>query len=176
MELQWDHKKYTTGFAHIDQQHKELFDGINGLIHFLKLSSVTQDQKNKAKVIEMLEFLGDYAQTHFQDEEKVFEEYDHPMKEVNKEAHKLFLEKYVHYQNKLEEKLKEERLTRGVLIQIHIFLQSWLVNHILKVDTSLRDCAEKANEQEKEAHEQEGTKNRGIFSRFLKLLTGNPAN
>lgn len=172
MELQWDNKKYTTGFAHIDQQHKELFEGVNGLIHFLKLSSVTQDDRNKAKVSEMLDFLADYAQKHFQDEEKVFEKYDHPMKEANKEAHQLFLEKYGHYQEKLEEKLQEERLTRGVLIQIHIFLQSWLVNHILKVDTSLRDCADKAAEEKEEIREQEETKNRGVFSRFFALLTG----
>ena len=170
MELQWDHKKYSTGFAHIDEQHKELFDGVNGLMHFLKLSSVTQDEKNKAKVIEMLDFLADYAQTHFQDEEEVFEKYDHPMKETNKEAHKLFLEKYVHYQKKLETKLHEERLTRGVLIQIHIFLQSWLVNHILKVDTSLRDCAARAAEEGEETREPEKTKSRGVFSRFFSLF------
>ena len=36
MKLQWDQKKYSTGFAHIDRQHKELFDGVNGLMIFLK--------------------------------------------------------------------------------------------------------------------------------------------
>ncbi|CAK8720124.1 hypothetical protein GMJAKD_09415 [Candidatus Electrothrix aarhusensis] len=47
MKLQWDHKKYTTGFAHIDQQHSELFNGINGLMLFLKQSTAGENQKNK---------------------------------------------------------------------------------------------------------------------------------
>ncbi len=164
MELQWDQQKYTTGFTHIDKQHSELFDGVNGLMLFLKQSSPKQDRENKQKIIEMLQFLGEYAQEHFQEEEKVFEKYDHPMKDANKEEHQRFLEKYVHYQQKLQTKLHQERLTRGVLIQIHIFLQSWLVKHILKVDTALRDCAENAAEQ---AIEHDVAPDKGAFSRFL---------
>ncbi|CAK8718234.1 Hemerythrin [Candidatus Electrothrix laxa] len=170
MKLQWDNQKYTTGFAHIDKQHSELFDGVNGLMLFLKQSSPKQDQENKKKIIEMLQFLGEYAQKHFQDEEKVFEKYDHPMKDANKEEHKLFLEKYVHYQKKLQAKLEQERLTRGVLIQIHIFLQSWLVKHILKVDTSLRDCAENAAEQD---IEHDDATSKGVFSRFFSFFQRN---
>ncbi|MGB5686162.1 MAG: hemerythrin domain-containing protein [Candidatus Electrothrix sp.] len=171
MKLQWDQQKYTTGFTHIDEQHSELFDGVNGLMLFLKQSSPKKDLENKQKIIEMLQFLGEYAQKHFQDEEKVFEKYDHPMKDANKEEHQLFLEKYVHYQKKLQIKLQQERLTRGVLIQIHIFLQSWLVKHILKVDTSLRDCAEKAAEQQTIEHN--STISKGAFSRFLAFFALN---
>ena len=166
MELQWDQQKYTTGFAHIDQQHKELFEGVNGLMLFLKKTTTSQDEKNRAKILEMLQFLGEYAQTHFHDEEEVFEKYDHPMKEVNKEAHRLFLEKYVHYQEKLQTKLDQEQLTRGVLIQLHIFLQSWLVKHILKVDTALRDCAE----EEQEVAEHDEADGKGVFSSFLSFF------
>jgi hemerythrin-like metal-binding protein len=171
MKLQWDQQKYTTGFAHIDQQHRELFDGVNGLILFLKQSSPKQDRENREKILEMLQFLGEYAQKHFHDEEKVFEQYDHPMKEVNKEEHRLFLEKYVHYQQKLHTKLQQERLTRSILIQLHIFLRSWLVKHILKVDTSLRDCAKKADEQQ--APEHDAATGEGVFSRFLSFLRRN---
>ncbi|MCI5163624.1 MAG: hypothetical protein D3917_16730 [Candidatus Electrothrix sp. AX5] len=170
MKLQWNHKKYTTGFAHIDQQHSELFNGINGLMLFLKQSTAGENQKNKEKILEMLQFLGEYAQKHFQDEEKVFEKHDHPMKETNKKEHQLFLEKYVHYQKKLQAKLDQERLTRGVLIQIHIFLQSWLVNHILKVDTALRDCAENATES---TVEDVAVTGKGTFSRFLAFFKRN---
>lgn len=166
MELQWDHQRYTTGFPHIDQQHNELFEGVNGLMHFLRESSATQDERNKEKILEMLQFLGEYAQKHFHDEEEVFEKYDHPMKGTNKEEHQIFLEKYVHYQEKLQSKLHQDRLTRGVLIQIHIFLQSWLVKHILKVDTSLRDCAKQAAES-KESNQMTHS---GVFSRFISFF------
>ncbi len=167
MGLQWDHQKHNTGFAHIDRQHRELFKGINGLILFLKESSPKQDHENTGKVLEMLNFLGEYTQQHFQDEEIIFEEYDHPMKDVNKEEHRLFLEKYVQYQEKLQAKMDQERLTRGVLIQIHIFLQSWLVKHILKVDISLRECAVQVEE---EAEEDDTALPEGVFARFISFF------
>ena len=168
MKLQWDQHKYGTGFARIDRQHKELFDGVNGLLLFLKQSSAAQDEINQAKILEMLQFLGEYAQTHFHDEEELFERYYHPMKEVNKDAHRLFLENYARYQEKLRTKLRKEQLTRSVLIQLHIFLQSWLVKHILKVDTALRDCAQEVVEQE--SAESEEADSTGVFSRFLSLF------
>ncbi len=167
MRLQWDQQKYSTGFAHIDQQHSELFEGVNGLILFLKQSSPKKDRENIEKILEMLDFLAEYAQQHFQDEEAIFEKYNHPMKDVNKEEHQLFLEKYLHYQEKLQAKIEQQRLTRGVLIQIHIFLQSWLVKHILKVDTHLRDCVEQAEEQ---VIEYDMAAGKGVFSRFLSFF------
>ncbi|MCI5149366.1 MAG: hypothetical protein D3916_08260, partial [Candidatus Electrothrix sp. MAN1_4] len=72
MKLQWDSKKYNTGFPHIDKQHQELFEGINGLILFLKQSSPKKDKENVEKILEMLNFLAEYAQQHFRDEEEVF--------------------------------------------------------------------------------------------------------
>jgi hemerythrin-like metal-binding protein len=167
MKLQWDHQKYNTGFAHIDRQHRELFEGVNGLILFLKQSSPKEDKKNIEKILEMLTFLGEYSQQHFVDEEIIFEEYDHPMKDVNKEEHRLFLEKYVQYQEKLKAKLDQGRLTRGVLIQIHIFLQSWMVKHILKVDISLRECAVQVEE---EAEEYDTELSEGVFARFISFF------
>ncbi len=166
MRLQWDHQKYNTGFAHVDKQHRELFKGINGLILFLNQPSPKRDKENIEKILEMLNFLGEYAQQHFRDEEIIFEKYDHPMKDDNKEQHRLFLEKYVHYQEKLQAKLDQGRPTRGILIQIHIFLQSWLVKHILKVDISLRDCAEQIEEDE----EDDTTPTDGVFARFLSFF------
>uniref|UniRef100_UPI0040560A60 bacteriohemerythrin n=1 Tax=Candidatus Electrothrix sp. TaxID=2170559 RepID=UPI0040560A60 len=165
MRLQWDPQKYNTGFTHIDKQHHEMFEGVNGLILFLKQSTPKEDEKNIEKILEMLNFLGEYAQQHFRDEEIIFEEYDHPMKDVNKEEHRLFLEKYVHYQKKLQEKMDQATLFRSVLIQIHIFLQSWLVKHILKVDVSLRECAVHIKEDEYEEVLPEG-----VFARFLSFF------
>jgi hemerythrin-like metal-binding protein len=168
MRLQWDQQKYNTGFAHIDKQHHELFEGVNGLILFLKQSSPKEDKRNIEKILEMLNFLGEYAQQHFRDEEAIFEEYEHPMKDTNKKEHQLFLEKYVHYKEKLQAKMDAGRLTRGVLIQIHIFLQSWLVKHILKVDISLRDCAEQIEEDEYDEVLPDG-----VFARFISFFKRN---
>ncbi len=170
MQLQWDHQKYNTGFAHIDKQHRGLFEGVNGLLLFLTESSPKQDLENTEKILEMLNFLGEYTQQHFLDEEIIFEEHDHPMKDINKEAHQLFLEEYIQYQEKLQEKLDKGRPTRGLLIQIHIFLQSWLVKHILKVDISLREYAVQVEE---EAAKSNAKLSEGVFARFISFFKKN---
>jgi len=164
MQVEWDQKKYTTGFAHIDEQHRNLFDGLNGLMLFLEDSSIFDKSENKAKVIEMIDFIGNYTSEHFSDEEKIFEKYNHPLMDANKEAHQMFLAKYAQYQSKLA----DGKLTRALLIQMHIFLRGWLINHILKIDTSLCDCEEKATE---EVHDNDNSeKKTGIFSRFFSLF------
>lgn len=163
MLLEWNQQKYTTGFDHIDDQHRELFEGLNGLISFLKNSSAADDPENSGKIIEMLNFLGEYAGKHFRDEEAIFDQYGHPLAEANKAAHTAFVEKYLEYHGKLT----GGTFTRALLIQLHIFLHSWLLNHIVKVDTALCECAEKADESAKHDHAQE---KKGVFSRFLALF------
>ncbi len=168
MSLPWDQKRYTTGFADIDEQHRNLFEGLNNFRTFLKEMTSANELEEKKKVMEILDFLGEYVATHFRDEEKIFAKYNHPMAEANKEAHKLFIEQYVGYRDKLA----EETLTSGSLIKLHLFLQSWLIKHILKIDTSLRDCAEEAAREAGEGTQDEdySAKKRGFLSRFLKFF------
>ena len=167
MQLEWDEQKYTTGFPHIDEQHRELFDGLNGLIAFLKQSSVADQPGNKEKLIQVLDFLGEYAVNHFRDEEEIFDRYDHSMAEANKEAHQAFLAKYTQYQ----EKLSKDTFTRGALIQLHIFLRSWLLNHIVKIDTALCECAEEAAEElQMHVRPMSAAGGQGVFARFLALF------
>lgn len=163
MRLEWNQQKYSTGFAHIDEQHRELFDGLNGLTSFLKNSSPADDPENSGKIIEMLNFLGEYAGKHFRDEEEIFAQYNHPMADANKAAHTAFVEKYLEYHGKLT----KGTFTRALLIQLHIFLRSWLLNHIVKVDTALCECAAKAGASANHGRAQE---KKGVFSRFLALF------
>lgn len=162
MPLEWDERKYGTGFAHLDRQHRELFDGVNGLILFLEHSSATEDAANQDKVIEMLYFLGEYAMKHFRDEEEIFARCGHLAAAANKEAHQTFLGNFFEYNDKLVKGV----FSRDLLMQLHIFLRSWLINHIVKIDTALRECAEK----ESASHRTE--ENIGVFSRFLSWFQG----
>ncbi len=161
MPLQWDQEKYTTGHAHIDEQHYELFDGLNSLLIFLKDSANIESHEEQEKAVELINFLGEYAVNHFQDEEEMFAQCKHPLKAVNEEAHKRFVAKYLEY----KKELTAGAITRGSLIKLHIFLQSWLVKHILQVDTSLRDYV-----VQEEAGQADFTKKQGVFVRFLSLF------
>jgi len=164
MPLQWDQEKYTTGFAEIDEQHYQLFDGLNSLLVFLKDSSSIDQPEEQEKAVELINFLGEYAASHFRDEEALFAASDHPMKSLNEEEHRRFVVKYLEYKNKLT----AGAITRGSLIQLHIFLQSWLVKHISKIDITLRDCAAK-EEAELAAHS-DFAKKQSVFAKFLSLF------
>lgn len=164
MPLQWDQEKYTTGYAHIDEQHFQLFDGLNSLLIFLKDASNIEQPEEQEKAVELISFLGEYALNHFRDEEALFAKTDHPMKVVNEEEHRRFVTKYLEYKNKLT----AGAITRGSLIQLHIFLQIWLIKHISKVDVALRDCA--AKEEAAQAAASDFSKKSGVFNRFLSLF------
>lgn len=156
--LQWDAQHYGTGFAHLDEQHHELFDGLNSLTLFLKNSSAANDPENQGKVIELLYFLGEYVIRHFQEEEEVFAKCDHPLSDANKEAHQVFYEKYFEY----NDKLISGTFSLELLQQLHRFLHSWLINHILKIDITLREYAEKSG---MDSSRSAGKK--GAFAKFL---------
>ena len=160
LPVEWEHEKYTTGFPHIDEQHKQLFEAINDLMLFMKKSDAVNRPDDTIKLIEMMRFIGDYAQRHFRDEESLFEQYDHPMATINKEAHQTFIMRYLQFQDKLT----KEKVVRVILIQMHIFLHSWLINHVLKVDTALRDCAEQETFRKKSS----GQKNNLLTRLFSK--------
>lgn len=120
LPLQWDKGKYSTGAAHIDAQHRELFDGLNGLTLFLKNAAAADDPEQQSKVIELLYFLGEYVIKHFEDEENFFEQCGHPMAAVNKAAHQAFIEKYFDY----NDKLINGTFSLDLLMQLHLFLHS----------------------------------------------------
>lgn len=161
MPLEWNQEKYTTGHAHIDEQHYQLFDGLNSLLIFLKDSTNIDQPEEQEKAVELINFLGEYAATHFRDEEELFESSKHPLKEVNREAHQRFIAKYLEY----KQELTAGAITRASLIKLHIFLQSWLVKHILQVDTALRDHV-----VPKAAEQADLTGRQGVFARFLSLF------
>ncbi len=161
MPLQWDQEKYTTGHAHIDEQHYQLFDGLNSLLIFLKDATNIDQPEEQEKAVELINFLGEYALTHFRDEEEMFAQAEHPLKAVNEEEHKRFVAKYLEY----KEELTAGAITRASLIKLHIFLQSWLIKHILQVDTALRDYVVPVKTEQSNF-----TDKQGVFARFLSLF------
>ncbi len=161
-QLKWDEQQYGTGFAHLDEQHRELFDGLNSLTAFLDNSSVHEDEEYQNKVIELLYFLGEYALRHFKDEEEVFARCGHPLAADNKEAHQDFFKKFFEY----NDKLINNAFSHALLLELHVFLNSWLLNHIIKIDSSLRECAEKPG---MEAYRRLARK-KGAFTSFLSLF------
>ncbi|WCJ58973.1 bacteriohemerythrin [Fontisphaera persica] len=128
--LVWDAKTMATGVPEVDAQHQELIARLNRLHEAIRRCAGPEE------VQPMLQFLGEYAQRHFGDEEAVMEKRRCPAHQANKAAHRRFLEQYT----RLVQEYERKGASLTVLNQLREMTENWLVNHILKVDTQLRHC------------------------------------
>ena len=126
----WNEARMATGVHTVDEQHRELVRLINEL-HAACLRGTATDQ-----LMKHLDFLGQYATSHFAHEEGVMEQHRCPVAAQNKTAHKKFLEDY--------QKLAADARTYGastrLAIQLKKMLANWLAVHICSTDRKLRDC------------------------------------
>ncbi len=129
MAIAWS-EKYETGDPEIDQQHKQLFKYVDDLERHME-RGVDDEYLRK-----FLNFLGIYTRSHFCYEEICMRQRKCPLAKKNQEQHDKLVEAYKHYLHRFETEGASEELVR----KLHDFLLSWLTNHILKIDTSLRSC------------------------------------
>ncbi len=125
----WD-ERFRVGVGRIDDQHKELFAFTNGLEEDIQAGWQT------GKANETVQFLVEYAKLHFRHEEDCMLKYQCPVAQINKDAHAQFLSAVEGFQRKLAFSPGKELIT-----DIHEFLQSWLIQHICKIDVKLRPQA-----------------------------------
>ena len=80
---------------------------------------------------------------HFEAEEKLMEEYDSPVAEVNRQAHIRFVAKF----DEIWEDFHKNGASTTLVLEIKEELGNWLVNHIEKIDTRLEKSIRNANEK-----------------------------
>ncbi len=129
MAIAWS-DEYSTGDAEIDSQHKLLFQYLQELEEHMK-TGVTEDYLRQ-----FLNHLGIYTRSHFCYEEICMRQKKCPVAKKNQEQHDKLLAAYKHYLQRFE----IEGASEDLIKKLHDFLVSWLVNHILKVDTHLKAC------------------------------------
>lgn len=118
----------STGVAELDAQHKELIRMVNSL------SDAMQAGQGKEEIGKILTFAGQYAQQHFRFEEGFFERYHCPSGPANKAGHEEFIKRFT----ELMHEFHAQGATFTLMMEIYNELATWLVQHILKVDTKLR--------------------------------------
>lgn len=129
MAIAWK-EEYNTGEAEVDKQHQILFKYLADLeVHM-------QQGIDERYVGNLLDNLGLFTRSHFCYEEICMRRAKCPIAAKNKEQHGKLLETYVHYRERFE----REGLSDDLVQKLHDFLESWLVNHILKIDTHLKAC------------------------------------
>ena len=128
--IAWNEEKMTTGVASVDAQHQELIHRVN------ELHADCVAGKAREELMEHLNFLGNYAQSHFANEEKIMQERRCPASAQNKAAHVKFLRDY----ERVVAMVNENGATTKAALVLKQMLADWLTNHICRVDTSLRNC------------------------------------
>jgi methyl-accepting chemotaxis protein len=129
--VKWDAATMSTGDATIDAQHQELIRQINKLHHACASGASRKEVKT------ILDFLAQYAQSHFKHEEEAMEQRKCPAGKCNQQAHQKFLTDF----GQLLRTFEERGPSPTMVSELKLLVEHWLVNHILKVDTQLRGCA-----------------------------------
>ena len=128
--IEW-RESYSIGVEKLDEQHKNLFQYSNDLERGINNGAVSKQTLEGA-----LKFLGSYVKGHFGQEEACMYKYACPFAKQNTMAHQKFIEAYKGFQRILTEEGNNE----GTLKELHRFLETWLVDHICKIDVQLKTC------------------------------------
>ena len=125
--MTWNNS-YAIGIPEIDRQHKELCDRID------KLYEACNAGKGSEEALKVLDFLEAYTKQHFSDEERLQQKIGYPQYSEHKAAHDAFIKQIAN----LKAEMNANGATIPMIININRAISSWLINHILKMDTELK--------------------------------------
>ena len=119
--------EYFTGVEFIDEEHAKLFSIANEAYELLTDQFIPDKYDY---ILHVIQELRDYAKYHFEHEEEYMESIGYNRLLSQKVAHTDFNEKM----NAINLDTIDEN-QKGALLDLLDFLNSWLVEHILKKDT-----------------------------------------
>ncbi|HEY3286217.1 MAG TPA: hemerythrin family protein [Gemmatimonadaceae bacterium] len=132
--MQWN-DSFATGVPQIDDQHKSLFRAVAAL------SAAIEQHEGSTEYLRLLGYLDRYCRDHFVFEEGCMERHRCPAAQVNKQQHAGLLQllgehRRFHAQHGYDQHDAQLLLTS---------LQHWLLNHIVRVDRTLRLCVKSSS-------------------------------
>lgn len=117
-----------TGNKVIDEQHAELIQKIN------KLVESCEKNGGQKEAIQMLDYLADYTDFHFNEEEKLQKQASYPGYELHKEKHDEFRQTVKELHDML---LEEQGPTAAFVEAVNKHVIEWLYGHIKGFDCSV---------------------------------------
>lgn len=123
-KLVWN-DEYCLGILSIDTQHEKLIGIFNSLLDCL------ESQNDHSMLRNILKNLFDYTKYHFGHEEKLFAKYNYPDTIAHNIQHKNFTKKIEHFIGEYE---KNESGSEAIILLLVLYLQNWLIEHILGSD------------------------------------------
>lgn len=123
--------EYSTGFAEIDKQHKQLFQMSEDYRVVL-----TEGRGDRVYGL-LLKSLGAYARGHFGLEEGCMARFQCPAAQQNVRAHKQFVEALSLFQQRYDSQGFDAEEAQRLLK----YIDQWLVDHICSIDLQLKPYA-----------------------------------
>ncbi|MCY3413394.1 MAG: hemerythrin family protein [Candidatus Heimdallarchaeota archaeon] len=124
--VEWS-SRLETGIENIDAQHKGLVDTLNDLM------KKTKEGTGKDEIEKMLDYLAEYTEKHFRDEEAIMEKYNYPQIDHHKTLHRQF-------EDEVTELIKDYVFSGGgadLLVKLNSRTMKWLIDHIMGIDQQL---------------------------------------
>lgn len=131
--LTWT-KEFETGSAKLDQQHRLLIDNINLLKDLLETPDLGRPELEF--MVFLVDYLEAYANMHFKGEERCMEAYRCPVHALNQQEHQRFREFIQDYKSVCA----REGFRMELLRKLYEVMRTWILEHILKIDTQLKPC------------------------------------
>lgn len=128
--------RYELGIAEIDQQHRTIFEKTNYLLEL----SAGEVKDNEVK--EFLDFIANYVDQHFRDEEAIQKAYDYPDYERHQELHQSFEAKIAEFKRAYDNNSNKT----SYLIKLNKVISNWLINHIRREDQRVAKHVKKVKE------------------------------
>ncbi len=108
----------------IDAQHQQLFKALTDLQEAMKAG------KGKEEVLKTIDFLSNYVDKHFADEEELLKKNNYPDFEKHKQIH----EKFKNFIKEQRQKVSAQGADLSIVIQLQQQLGDWLISHIASED------------------------------------------
>lgn len=129
-----------TGNEMIDSQHRELIGKINDLL------KSCEEETDLRAAVKMLNYLADYTEYHFGEEEALQAEIGYPGIEEHKKKHEELRKTVEELHEMLEE---QEGPTKAFVDQVNKNVTEWLYYHIRSFDRSVAEYKFMRNNEER---------------------------
>lgn len=123
MGIAWE-ERLATGIETVDEQHRELFCRINAFL------DACDNNRGKAELIGLLQFLDDYVTLHFRNEELLQLEGNYHDRQLHQGYHRWFAENLTDLKRRFLMEGPHEELMK----EINRLVVGWLLDHIAEKD------------------------------------------
>jgi hemerythrin len=125
-KIEWD-DNLLTGIKSIDYEHKMLIERLNAV------TEAIEKHLDEGTIAKTLDFLLDYTNYHFANEEQFITSHGCPGLELQQKQHAEFKKSA----NQIILNFQQDGADKGIAADIHDLLFTWLKKHIMEVDLKL---------------------------------------